>query len=260
MMAGTTQRCPAPLDGTRVLVTGAARGIGAHVARRLAARGAAVAIAYRRERDAACRLVTDIEEAGGRAIAIRGDVRDEGDVDALFTAVEDQLGPPEVLVNNAGIHRGGRVGKLTTDDWRAVLDTNLTGAFLCTQRAVPQMLKAGRGRIVNVTSVVGINGFPGDAAYASAKAGLIGLTRALALELASSGINVNAIAPGFVDTDMTRALGLTVRSRLDASVPLGRQAQPEEIAEAVEFLAAGPSYITGSVLVIDGGWTIAPGL
>jgi 3-oxoacyl-[acyl-carrier protein] reductase len=241
------------------LITGGSRGIGASIARQLARHGICVAVGYQSQQEQAQQLAADIRRAGGRAVAIGGDVRDEKQVDRLFGTAEQELGHIEVLINNAGVHIGGRLGRLHFSDWRTVIDTNLTGAFLCARRALPSMLERGHGRIINISSVIGINGYPGDAPYASAKAGLIGFTRALALELASAGITVNAVAPGFVDTDMTRALGTAMTDRLEQSVPLRRQARADEIAEAVSFLATGTEYITGSVLVVDGGWTIAAG-
>jgi 3-oxoacyl-[acyl-carrier protein] reductase len=248
---------PDSLAGIPAFVTGGSRGIGAEIARRLAATGMPVAIGYRERAAEAERVAASITAAGGTAICVPGDVSDADQVDRTFAQIEAQLGPVGVLVNNAGVHRGGRVQKLTLEDWRLVLDASLTSAFLCARRAVPGMVERRWGRIVNVTSVVGLNGFPGDAAYASAKAGLIGLTKALALELARDGITVTAVAPGFVDTDMTRGLEPSVRERIERSVPVRRQATSGEIARTVEFLAAGPDYITGTVIVVDGGWTIA---
>jgi 3-oxoacyl-[acyl-carrier protein] reductase len=201
--------------------------------------------------------VAAVEAAGGRAVAVAGDVASWDDVDRMVGAVEDALGPVGVLVNNAGIHRAGRVHRLAVADWDAVIATDLTGAFLCTRRVVPGMLERRSGRIVNVSSVIGQNGFPGDCAYAAAKAGLLGFTRALALELAPAGVTVNAVAPGFVETDMTRALSESARARTNRAIPLGRQAGAEEIADAVAFLVTGPGYVTGSTLTVDGGWSLA---
>jgi 3-oxoacyl-[acyl-carrier protein] reductase len=239
------------------VVTGASRGIGAAIAARLAVEGTPVAIVYRSDEDGATAVAKAIEGLGGRALPVRGDISVPEDVDSLFELVEAELGPVGVLVNNAAVHRGGRVQKLSLEDWNAVLDTGLTGAFLCCRRAVPGMIDLGGGRIVNISSVVGLNGFPGDSAYASAKAGLIGLTRSLALELARDGISVNAVVAGFVDTDMTRALQPKVLDRVIATVPLGRTATTDEVADTVAFLATGPGYVTGSNVVIDGGWTLA---
>jgi 3-oxoacyl-[acyl-carrier protein] reductase len=243
---------PAP-----AFVTGASRGIGAAIARRLGDTGRPVAIGFRDRADDAERVVRGITERGGSAMCVQADVSDENQVERAFLDIESELGPVGVLVNNAGVHRGGLVHRLGLDDWRAVLDGSLTSAFLCARRAAPPMIERGWGRIVNVTSVVGLNGFPGDAAYAAAKAGLTGMTKALALELARHHISVNAVAPGFVDTDMTRELTPSVVESVQRSIPLRRQATADEIAQAVEFLVAGPEYVTGAVVVIDGGWTIA---
>jgi 3-oxoacyl-[acyl-carrier protein] reductase len=245
------------LAGIPAVVTGASRGIGTAVAQTLAGLGAAVAVVYRSDEEAAAKVVAGIEADGGRAIALRCDVTSLPDVDELFRRVESEYGPPGVLVNNAGIHRGGRVQSIDPSDWDLVIRTDLTGAFYCARRAVPGMIERQWGRIVNVSSTVGIKGFPGDCAYAAAKAGLLGLTRAMALELAPAGVLVNALAPGFVDTDMTRVLSDRALERANRAIPLGRQADPQEIADAVAFLVAGPGYLTGSTLVLDGGWTLA---
>lgn len=247
------------LSGRIAFVTGGARGIGAAVARRLSENGLSVAVGYRQDERAATDLVRSIESSGGRAVPVRGDVRDDGDVGSAFDRIESELGAVDVLVNNAGMHRAGRITALTSEDWRTVIDASLTGAFLCARRAVPSMLAAGHGRIVNVSSVIGLNGFPGEVAYASAKAGLLGLTRALALEVAGTGVTVNALAPGFVDTEMTQALHEDVLERIEESIPFRRQASTEEIADCVEFLVRA-SYVTGSVVVADGGWTISSGI
>lgn len=250
---------PTERNGRTAFVTGASRGIGAAVAHRLSERGLAVAVGFRQDERAAAQVVRRIESSGGRAVAVRGDVRDEDEVAAAFDQVEHELGAVDVLVNNAGIHRAGRITALSVEDWRTVVDADLTGSFLCARRAVPNMAAAGFGRIVNVSSVIGLNGFPGEVAYASAKAGLLGLTRALALELAGTGVTVNALAPGFVDTEMTRALHDDVLERIEAAIPFRRQATTDEVADCVDFLARA-SYVTGSVVVVDGGWTITPGI
>jgi 3-oxoacyl-[acyl-carrier protein] reductase len=248
---------PGPLEQIPAFVTGGSGGIGAAVARELAALGAPVAVGYRYRAAEAEQVVAGIVANGGSAIAVGGDVSDETQVEQIFARIEAELGPVGVLVNNAGAHRGGRVQKLSLADWRTVLDGCLTSAFLCARRVTAGMAERRWGRIINVTSVVGINGFPGDSAYASAKAGMIGLTKALALELARDGIAVTAVAPGFVDTDMTRALDPRVLERIECTIPSRRQATVEEIAQTVAFLAGGPDYITGAVIVVDGGWTLA---
>ncbi|HVW32615.1 MAG TPA: 3-oxoacyl-ACP reductase FabG [Acidimicrobiia bacterium] len=245
------------LQGVPAVVTGASRGIGAAVASRLAGAGAPVAVVYKSDGDGAAAVVRAIEAAGGTALARRADVADPDEVEALFSTVEAAFGPVGLLVNNAGLHRGGRVQNLALEDWNAVVATGLTGTFLCCRRAVPPMIGRGGGRIVNLSSVVGINGFPGDSAYGAVKAGVIGLTKSLALELARDGISVNAVAPGFVDTDMTRALDPKVLDRVVGSIPQRRMATIDEIADTVTSLATGPGYVTGTTVVIDGGWTLA---
>lgn len=245
------------LAGVPAVVTGSSRGLGAATARRLAALGAPVAVTHRHNGTAADEVVAAIRADGGRALPVGVDVSAWDDVDRAFRIIEAQFGPPGILVNNAGIHRAGRVQSLDRADWDAVIATDLTGAFHCARRAIPGMLERQWGRVVNVSSIVGIKGFPGDTAYAAAKAGLIGFTRALALEVAPAGVTVNAVAPGFVATEMTAVLSERALGRTQAAIPLGRQAHAVEVAEAIAFLVAGPDYITGSVLVIDGGWTIA---
>lgn len=244
------------LATTPVLVTGGSRGIGRAIALRLARRGHPVAINYQRDEFAARAVASEIEADGGAALAVRADVRNAEEVAAMFAATREAFGDVSVLVNNAGVHRGGRVERLGLEDWRAVLDTNLTGAFLCCREAVPAMRKRGSGRIVNVGSVIGRRGFPGDVAYGSAKAGLLGLTRALAIELARDGVTVNLVAPGFVKTDMTAGLTEDVRARIEGSVPVGRRASVEEVAEVIEAAVFGPDYVTGAEFTVDGGYTI----
>jgi 3-oxoacyl-[acyl-carrier protein] reductase len=245
------------LAGVPAVVTGGSRGIGAAVSRTLAALGAPVAVVYRSDAEAAEKVVAGIEADGGRAEAFRADVSSWPEVDDLCCRVEAQLGAPGILVNNAGIHRGGRVQSLPLEDWDAVIATDLTGAFLCARRVVPGMIERQWGRIVNVSSTIGLKGFPGDAAYASAKAGLIGLTKAMALELAPTGVTVNALCPGFVETDMTGNLPARSLERVNADIPLGRMGDPDEIADAVAFLVAGPRYMTGAAVVLDGGWILS---
>lgn len=244
------------LTGRVALVTGGSRGIGAATATALAGAGARVAILYRSDADAAVRVVDEIRGMGEDALAVRGDVADETEVARAFDQVRGTFGSVEVLITNAGIHRGGRTERLAVDDFRAVIDTNLLGAFLCCRAALPDMRRASWGRIVTVGSVVGLVGFPGDVAYASSKAALGGLTRALAVECATDGITVNLVAPGFVETDMTRGLSDAARARIEDSIPMRRQGRGEEIAEMIVAVAASP-YTTGSTLVVDGGHVIA---
>ena len=241
-----------PLKDRIALVTGASRGIGRAVALELAAAGAEVVVNYARSPEAAAQVVATIEDRGGRAYALQADVSRETEADGLIKAVLARSGSLDVLVNNAGITRDGLLMRMKTADWQAVMDLNLSGVFYCTRAAARPMLKQKRGRIVNVTSVVGLMGNPGQANYAAAKAGVIGLTRTSAKELASRGVTVNAVAPGFIATDMTR--GLESDALLKA-IPMGCFGQPEHVAGAVRFLAADPAaaYITGQVLQVDGG-------
>jgi 3-oxoacyl-[acyl-carrier protein] reductase len=241
-----------PLAGQIALVTGASRGIGRAIAEALAAVGAKVVVNYASSADAAAEVVQGIEAAGGHAWAYRADVANELEVEAMVKAVLEREGRLDVLVNNAGITRDGLLMRMKTADWQSVIDLNLTGVFLCTRAVSRTMLKARAGRIINITSVVGLMGNPGQANYSAAKAGVIGLTRSTAAEFASRGITVNAVAPGFIATDMTSDLNA---EPIIAAIPLGRLGQPEEVAGAVRFLAADPAaaYITGQVLAVDGG-------
>lgn len=232
------------------LVTGGSRGIGAAVARALAAEGWAVGVNYRSGADAAASVVDAIEAAGGRALAVPGDVAEPSAADALLGAVEKRFGPVLVLVNNAGVREDGLAVQIDDEAWDRVLDTNLSGAFRLTRRALRPMIKARFGRIVNVASVVGPRASPGQANYAASKAGVIGMTRTVAAEVARRGVTVNAVAPGLVDTDMTKDLSSDI---LD-SVPARRAGTPEEVAACVRFLASEEAaYVTGATLAVDGG-------
>jgi 3-oxoacyl-[acyl-carrier protein] reductase len=236
-------------DGATALVTGASKGIGAAIAKALAADGWLVAVNYRSDEEGARATVAAIEEQSGRAAAIHGDVVD-ADPGDLFAAAEEQLGPVLALVNNAGVRADNLAIQIDDDDWDKVLDTNLSAAFRLTKRALRPMLKARYGRVVNIASVVGPRANAGQANYAAAKAGLIGMTKTVAHEVARRGITVNAVAPGFIETDMTKDLAADVAQ----VVPARRAGKPEEVGAAVRFLASDDAaYVTGTTLYVDGG-------
>ena len=233
-------------------MTGASRGIGAAVARALAAEGWPVGVNYRSDAAAAEAVVRSIDEAGGRAIALAADVSDPEAADGLFTRVEAELGPVLVLVNNAGVRADNLSPAMDDDEWQRVIDTNLSAAFRMTRRALRTMIRTRWGRVVNVASVAGQRAAPGQANYATAKAGLVALTKTVAAEVARRSVTVNAVAPGFVQTDMTEGLD----ERLLELVPARRMGTPEEVAACVRFLASEEAgYVTGSLLTVDGGLT-----
>jgi len=240
------------LDGQIALVTGASRGIGRSVALGLADAGAEVVVNYSSSPDAADAVVAEIKDSGGKAYALQANVADEEAVNGLIKTVIERSGRIDVLVNNAGITRDGLLMRMKTDDWQAVINLNLSGVFLCTRAVARPMLKQKSGRIINITSVVGLMGNAGQSNYAAAKAGVVGFTRSAAKEMASRGITVNAVAPGFIATDMTKDLDA---EGILAAIPLGRFGTPDQVAGAVRFLAADPAaaYITGQVLQVDGG-------
>lgn len=241
------------IEGRIALVTGASQGIGRACALELARAGAVVALAARNQAKLA-EAVTEIETAGGRAAAFALDVSSEESIKSGAKAILEHFGKVEILVNNAGITRDGLVMRMKRADWDDVLGTNLTGAFLLTQALIPAMMKNRWGRIVNISSVVGRTGQAGQANYAASKAGLIGMTRAMAREFASRGITVNAVAPGYIETPMTAVLNEQQRSGMMATIPLGRPGRPEDIAQSVAFLASeAAGYITGHVLDVNGG-------
>lgn len=241
-------------DEQTVVVTGGSRGIGRAICVALAGPGRRIYFNYRSDSAAAGETVAAVEAAGGSAVAVGADVSDEAAVAGLFERVADEGKGLFALVNNAGITRDGLILRMKRRDWDAVMETNLTGAFFCIRAAAKMMIRARAGRIVNITSVVGSSGNPGQANYVSAKAGLIGLTKAVARELAPRGITVNAVAPGYVETDMTRDLGEKARDAMLAGIPLGRAGTAEEVAAAVAFLVSdGAAYITGQVIGVNGG-------
>ncbi|HEY9875076.1 MAG TPA: 3-oxoacyl-[acyl-carrier-protein] reductase [Candidatus Obscuribacterales bacterium] len=244
------------LRGQVAIVTGASRGIGKAIALALAGEGANVVVNYASSSGAAEQVVAEIVDLGGSAIAHQADVSSAEQVDALLSAVMEKWNRVDVLVNNAGITRDTLLLRMKPEDWQAVIDLNLTGVFLCTKAISKVMLKQRAGRIINITSVAGQMGNPGQANYSAAKAGVIGFTKSIAKELASRGITVNAVAPGFIATDMTNNLKA---EEILKFIPLGRYGQPEEVAGLVKFLAADPAaaYITGQVMNVDGGMVMA---
>ena len=244
------------LTGQTALVTGGGRGIGRAIALALAESGMEVVVNYSNSAAAAEEVVELITKSGGKAYALQANVAMEEDVDGLIKTVLERSGRLDVLVNNAGITRDGLLMRMKTSDWQAVIDLNLSGVFLCSRAVARPMLKQKSGRIINITSVVGLMGNAGQANYAAAKAGVIGLTKSTAKELASRGITVNAVAPGFISTDMTKDLDADAILK---DIPLGQFGTQEQVAGAVRFLAADPAaaYITGQVLQVDGGMVMA---
>ena len=238
------------------LVTGGSRGIGRAIARALAADGFTVAVNFVGNEGAAKDAVEAIASDGGQAITVQADVSDSSQVDALFDEVEERLGPVNVLVNNAGVRADGLALGMKDDAWRRVIDTNLFGTFACTRRALRPMLRARKGRIVNITSISGLHASPGQANYSAAKAGVIGLTKTVAAEVAGKGIFINAVAPGLIATDLTAGLNDKQVEAIQGRVPAKRIGTPADVASLVTWLCSErASYITGAVYTVDGGLT-----
>lgn len=242
------------LKGKVALVTGASRGIGKAIALALAENEAAVAVNYSSSEASALEVAEIIRKNGGRAEIFKARVNVESEVEEMFTAVEKSLGPVDILVNNAGITKDNLLMRMKTEEWDSVIDVNLKGAFLCTRRAVKGMMKNRYGKIINISSVVGFAGNAGQFNYSATKAGIIGMTKSAALECASRGIRVNAVAPGFIETDMTASLSDDVKAAYMEKIPLKSLGKPEDIANAVVYLASPLSdYMTGQTLHLNGG-------
>jgi len=242
------------LDGRIALVTGGSRGIGAAICDELAEAGAVVAVNYARNADAAAAVCERIAAAGGTGHAVQGDIGSAAGAAALVEHVESEIGPIAALVNNAGITRDDLIMRLSEESWREVIDTNLGGAFFTCRAVARPMMKRRAGAIVNMSSIVGVRGNAGQTNYAASKAGLLGLTKSLAKELGSRGIRVNAIAPGYIATELTDALPEAARDAILGATPLGRLGEPEDVARAVRFLVSdAAAFVTGDVLAVDGG-------
>jgi 3-oxoacyl-[acyl-carrier protein] reductase len=242
------------LAGKTAIVTGASRGIGAEIARKLADAGAKVVVNYSGSQEKAEAVVAEIQEHGGEAVAVKANVSDSDAVKAMVDETIKTFGSIDILVNNAGITRDNLMMRMKDDEWDDVINTNLKGVFICTKAVTRQMMKQRSGRIINIASIVGVMGNAGQANYVAAKAGVIGLTKTTARELASRNITANAVAPGFITTDMTDKLDEGIQKAMLSQIPLGRFGKPEEVAKAALFLASDDSsYMTGQTLHLDGG-------
>ena len=242
------------LKGKVALVTGASRGIGKAIALGLAENGAAVAVNYSSSESSALDVAEIIRKNGGKAEIFKARVNEEAEVEEMFSAVEKKLGPVDILVNNAGITKDNLLMRMKTEEWDMVIDVNLKGAFLCTRRALKGMMKNRYGKIINISSVVGFSGNAGQFNYSATKAGVIGMTKSAALECASRGIRVNAVAPGFIETDMTASISDDMKAAYMEKIPLKSLGKPEDIANAVIYLASPLSdYMTGQTLHLNGG-------
>lgn len=242
------------LAGKTAIITGASRGIGAEIARKFSEAGAKVVVNYSGSQEKAEAVVAEIQEKGGEAIAVKANVSDSNAVKSMIDETMKAFGSIDILVNNAGITRDNLMMRMKDDEWDDVINTNLKGVFICTKGVTRQMMKQRAGRIINIASIVGVMGNAGQANYVAAKAGVIGLTKTTARELASRNITANAVAPGFITTDMTDALGDDIQKAMLSQIPLGRFGKPEEVAKAALFLASDDSsYMTGQTLHLDGG-------
>lgn len=245
------------LKGKNAIVTGGSRGIGKAIALELAQNGANIIINYTSNKEAAEKTVKEIQQLGVKALAICCDVRDADAIKKMIDRIEEDFDTIDILVNNAGITRDNLLLRMKEEEWQQVMDVNLKGVFLCTKAVIRKMIKQKQGRIINISSVVGVIGNAGQANYSASKAGVIGFTKSIAREVSTKGINVNAVAPGFIDTDMTAILSEDIKENLLNNIPLKRFGKPEDVANLVVFLSSDKSnYITGEVINVDGGMAI----
>lgn len=245
------------LKGKSAIITGGVRGIGKAIAVEFCKNGADVVISYRSNEDAAKQAAMDLEQYGTKVITVKGDIIDPKHGEELAKITKDAFGKIDILVNNAGITKDGLIMRMSAEDFKSVIDTNLNGTFYCTKAVTPIMIKQKSGTIINLSSIVGVKGNPGQVNYSASKAGIIGLTMSAAKELGRRNIRVNAIAPGFIDTEMTKVLTEEQKTKMLEAISLGRLGKPEDIAKTAVFLASdGGEYITGQVITVDGGMSI----